>query len=176
MLAGQHVMLRAIEPADLSVLMAWRNRPELRRFFREYRELNSARQLAWFDAVVMGDNRTEMFAICDRSSERLLGACGLCYIDWLRRSADFSIYLGADGMYLDEVCAPEAARLMRDYAYDEMNLHRLWAEVYEIDKRKQAFFISLGFLQEACFREAHWTEGGWCDALYFCHLSSDPRC
>ena len=36
---------------------------------------------------------------------RLLGACGLCYIDFINRSADFSIYIGADDLYIDELYA-----------------------------------------------------------------------
>jgi len=41
MLKGNYVGLRAIECSDLPKLMSFRNRPEYRRFFREYRELNS---------------------------------------------------------------------------------------------------------------------------------------
>jgi hypothetical protein len=175
MLTGDHVSLRAIERDDLSQLMQWRNDPSLRRYFREYRELNAAMQSDWYERIVLADHRTEMFAIVQNQGGRLLGACGLCYIDWLRRSADFSIYIGADGLYLDDRFAPDAARLLMAYAYDELNLHRLWAEVYAIDEPKQAFFRKLGFAQEARFRDAHWTGGAWCDALYFCHLSGDPR-
>ena len=35
MICGKHVSLRAIEKEDLSQLMEWRNKPELRKFFRE---------------------------------------------------------------------------------------------------------------------------------------------
>ena len=37
MLKGKIVGLRAIEEDDLEVLLNWRNQPEYRRFFREYR-------------------------------------------------------------------------------------------------------------------------------------------
>ena len=40
MIRGKKVALRAVEKEDLPYLMEWRNRPEYRQYFREYRELN----------------------------------------------------------------------------------------------------------------------------------------
>jgi RimJ/RimL family protein N-acetyltransferase len=175
MLLGQTTGLRAIEADDLAQLLEWRNRPELRRYFREYRELNGSQQQAWFDGKVNGDPSTRMFAIIERSSGRLLGASGLCYIDWVNRTADFSIYIGADGLYIDPVFAPDAARTMIAYAYDELGLNRLWSEIYAFDKAKTAFFAALGFTLDGRHRQTHWAEGDWHDSLFYSLLSSDPR-
>ncbi len=173
MLLGEHTGLRAIEADDLPQLMEWRNRPELRRYFREYRELNATQQRQWFDGRVNADPSTRMFAIVERNSGRLLGACGLCYIDWVNRTADFSIYIGADGLYIDDRFAPDAARVMIAYAYGELGLHRLWSEIYAFDTAKQAFFERLGFQLDGRHRQTHWAEGGWHDSLYYSLLSSD---
>jgi RimJ/RimL family protein N-acetyltransferase len=172
---GRHTGLRAIEEADLPQLLAWRNRPELRRYFREVRELNSTQQRQWFDTRVNGDASTRMFAIVERSSGRLLGACGLCYIDWVNRTADFSIYIGAEGLYIDERLAPDAAITMIGYAFGELGLNRLWSEIYAFDKAKTAFFQRLGFALDGRHRQTHWAEGAWHDSLYFSLLASDRR-
>lgn len=173
MISGTHTGLRAIEESDLAQLMAWRNRPELRRYFREYRELNSAQQKQWFDRSVIADPNTRMFAIAQLSTGRLLGACGLCYIDWVNRTADFSIYIGADELYIDEIFAPDAARSMTRYAFDELGLHRLWTEIYAFDEQKNAFFNTLGFSLDGRHRQTHWAEGAWHDSLFFSLLSTD---
>ncbi len=175
MIVGRHVGLRAIEEGDLAPLLAWRNDPRLRRYFREYRELNATQQRAWFDSKVNGDPATRMFAIVERTTNRLLGACGLCYIDWVNRTADFSIYIGADDLYIDATFAPDAARVMVDYGFDELGLNRLWTELYEFDDRKIRFFAELGFTQDGRFRQTHWAEGRWHDSVYFSLLASDPR-
>lgn len=175
MLTGSHVGLRAIEESDLPTLMAWRNQPELRRYFREYRELNSSQQHQWFDTKVNSDPTTRMFAIAAKADGLLLGACGLCYIDWVNGTADFSIYIGKDGAYIDDVLAPDAARLMIEYGFGELRLHRLWAEIYSFDTPKQRFFDALGFQRDGCHRETHWAEGKWHDSIYYSLLSSDPR-
>ena len=65
MLKGKYVGLRAIEESDLSQLLLWRNQPNYRRFFREYRELSQVNQRNWFDSKVLNDKNTEMFSIVD---------------------------------------------------------------------------------------------------------------
>lgn len=175
MIAGQLTGLRAVEATDLEPLLAWRNRPEFRRYFREYRELNRSQQQAWFESRVNGDPCTRMFAIQELASGRLLGACGLCYIDWVNRSADFSIYLGADDLYIDERLAPDAALTLIGYGFDELGLNRLWSEIYDFDTAKRAFFDRLGFALDGRHRRTHWAEGAWHDSLFYSLLASDPR-
>lgn len=173
MLKGQHVGLRAVERGDLPQLLEWRNRPDFRRYFREYRELGTDQQAAWYENSVLKDPSTRMFSIVALDDGRLLGACGLCYIDWVNRSADFSIYIGADGAYVDQVFAPDAARQLLAYGFDELNLHRVWAEIYSFDAIKADYLKSLGFRQEGRHRQTHWSEGKWCDSLFFGLLAKE---
>ena len=191
MLAGKCVGLRAIESYDLPQLLAWRNDPRLRRYFREVRELNLTQQRQWFETRVNNDPTTRMFAIVERGSDghgghsghgghgshvgRLLGACGLCYIDWVNRTADFSLYIGADDLYIDERYAPDAAMTMIDYGFGELGLHRLWSEIYGFDAPKQRFFEALGFTLDGVHRQTHWAEGAWHDSHYYSLLSTDAR-
>jgi hypothetical protein len=175
MLTGECTALRAIEAEDLPQLLAWRNEPRLRRHFREYRELNMAQQRQWFDAKVNADPGTRMFAIVEWPAQRLLGAAGLCYIDWVNRNADFSIYIGAGGAYIDERHAPDAARTMIRYAFDELNLERLWSEIYAFDEPKQRLFTQLGFTLEGRHRRTHRAEGAWHDSLFWSLLAGDPQ-
>lgn len=173
MLTGTAVALRAIEESDLPNLLSWRNMPSLRRYFREYRELNSTQQKDWFDNKVNGDPDTRMFAIVDRFTAQLLGACGLCYIDWVNRSADFSIYIGHEQIYIDDILAPDAARTLMSYAYSELNMHRLWAEIYDFDEKKIKFFNSLNFKLDGKHRDTHWHLGSWHSSLFYSHLQTD---
>ena len=170
MLKGKYVGLRAIEESDLSQLLLWRNQPNYRRFFREYRELSQTNQKNWFDSKVLNDKSTEMFSIVDVNTGELLGACGLCYIDWINRNADFSIYIGKDDLYIDEKYAIEAAQIMMKYGFEELNLHKLWSEIYSFDEAKKVMFDRLGFKLEGVHKEKHWTEGKWCDSLFYGYL------
>lgn len=173
MLKGKYVGLRAVEKNDLSTMLAWRNMPEYRKFFREYRELSTANQETWFEAKVLNDKSTIMFSIIDLEKGEIIGVCGLCYIDWINRNADFSIYIGRDSVYIDDKFAVDAAKVMIRYGFDELNLHRLWTELYDFDAKKIEMFTRLGFVQDGRHRETHWTEGKWCDSVYFSLLESE---
>ena len=173
MLKGSFVGLRAIERADLSILLEFRNKPEYRRYFREYRELSMANQNVWYEEIVMNDPKTIMFSIIELESNRLLGACGLCYIDWANKNADFSIYIGADNLYIDDKFALDAALIMVRYGFKELGLHRLWAEIYDFDDDKRKFFETLGFELEGRHHETHWSEGKWHDSLFYSLLNNE---
>lgn len=173
MILGKYVGLRALEKEDLPQLMEWRNNPNMRKFFRETDEINSFNQEKWFESVVAKNSIHKMFAIVKSDTNELMGACGLCYIDWVNRSADFSIYLGYENLYIDEKLAIEAAQLMRDYGFDILNLHRLWAEIYSIDDPKKDFFDTLSFTLDGTLRETYWYEGKWHDSLFYSLLSTD---
>lgn len=174
MIKGKFTYLRAIEKEDLSQLLVWRNMPELRRYFREYRELNYSQQIAWFDQKVNNDTSTRMFSIVDNQNT-LIGAAGLCYIDWINRTADFSIYIGVEGLYIDKHFAPDAAKTMIKYAFEELGLNKLWTEIYSFDQSKAKFLPELGFQLEGKHRQTHWAENSWHDSLFFGLLASDIK-
>lgn len=134
-------------------------------------------QEKWYELVVEGDgdSDTRMFAITELKGERLLGACGLCYIDWANRNADLSIYIGNDDLYIDDEFAPDAARVLLRYGFDELGLHRVWAEIYEFDDAKKRLFDRLNFTLDGRHRETHWSEGGWHDSLFYGILSTEFR-
>lgn len=174
MIKGEHTALRAIEREDLPDLLSWRNDPDLRKYFREYRELNFQQQMNWFENKVNNDICTRMFAIVD-SQQELLGAAGLCYIDWINRTADFSIYIGKNGLYIDELLAPDAAKVMIRYAFDELGINRLWSEIYSFDYDKVKFFDALGFHLDGTHRQTHWAENKWHDSFFFSLLATDTQ-
>lgn len=174
MIEGAHVGLRAIAREDLAQLLIWRNRPQLRRYFREARELNMTQQLQWFECVVLGGtDRIRMFSIQRLADSRLIGACGLTTLDWPRRSGELSLYIGHDDLYCDGVLAPDATRLLLTHGFEELGLNRIWAEVYAFDTAKQDMFAACGFREEGRLREHHWGAGRFWDAVLFGRLRGD---
>lgn len=176
MITGDAAGLRAIEREDLEALRTWRNRPALRRYFREHREITRADQEAWFERMV-SDNRNLMFAVVDIDLDPppLMGAAGLCYVDWVRRSAELSLYIGADDVYIDDRLAPDVLRLLVSHGFEDLGLHRLWTEVYDLDERKAALLQQFGFQLEGRHRDSHFADGEWHDSLYFGLLEDEWR-
>jgi RimJ/RimL family protein N-acetyltransferase len=173
MLTGTNIGLRAIEEGDLEQLLIWRNKPKFRCFFREYRELNLVQQKKWFADINQRDSKSIMFSIVELSNQELLGACGLCYLDLKNRSADLSIYIGKDDMYIDKEYAPDSLKALIKYAYDELNLHRLWTEIYEEDTAKKELYESLSFKVDGLHRDTHFSNGKWGNSWILSDLKTD---
>lgn len=158
MIKGQKIGLRALEKSDLELLRDWRNISHFRKNFREHRELGLFNQEKWFERTMASPN--DYMFIIERLEDQLpLGACGLLYVNWIIRSADFSFYIGHNNSYIDDIYAPEAIDLLIDYGFKNLNLNKVWMELYEFDKQKIDMFTSLfnfkidGKLRENCFEE-----------------------
>jgi RimJ/RimL family protein N-acetyltransferase len=160
MIKGKKVGLRAVEKEDLRYLRDWRNIAEFRKHFREVRELSLTDQEAWFDSLQKTKHINYMFTIVDLDSKKPIGAAGLLYINWIISSADFSFYIGDENKYIgDDGVADEAARLLIDYGFKNLNLHKIWMELYEFDTQKIEFFKNNfdfkqdGLLRDNCFED-----------------------
>lgn len=174
MLQGKFVQLDAIDKEDLPSLKKWRNNPEFRKHFREYRELNNDMQLKWYEAKVVNDNTTEMFAIRGADSQELLGCAGLAYINWVHRHADLSLYIGWQDSYIDDHgYAEDSCRLLLGYAFKEVGLNKVWTEIYEFDYKKKALYDKLGFQQDGMLRQNYFYEGRWWDSRILSILAAD---
>lgn len=162
MIKGKNVYLSAIEENELEQLRKWRNLPEYRKYFREYREISATMQKKWFDNIVNNDNNTIMFSIHDTQNSNLLGCCGLCYINWIHRYSDLSLYIGKDECYIDnDGIAEEGCKLLFDYAFNELELNKIWTEIYEFDDKKNNLYKKLGFKQDGFLREQYFYDGKW---------------
>lgn len=171
MISGAKVYLRAIEPEDLDLLMVWRNQPNFRKYFREYREINSVMQKKWFEGIVLNDKNTLMFSIVLQETGELIGCCGLCYINWIHRYAELSLYIGYQNAYIDDNgCAEEACDLLFKYAFDELDLHKVWAEIFDFDEKKTKLFQKLGMEMEGKLRDNYYYDGTWHDSLIWSRL------
>jgi len=163
MITGKLTGLRAVETSDLEQLKHWRNLPSFRRNFREVRELNNDNQQKWFQLLQNNAARDYMFSIVDLKDNSLIGACGLLYINWMIRSADFSFYIGKDEHYIDDKgYAEDAVNLLVNYGFNNLNLHKIWMELYEFDNKKLDFFRNKfnfkidGTLRDNCFEDGRY--------------------
>jgi RimJ/RimL family protein N-acetyltransferase len=157
MIKGKKTGLRALERADLEQLRDWRNITDFRKHFREVRELSMYNQEKWLEIT---NNRSTdfMFGIVDLENGELIGAAGLLYINWINRAGDFSFYIGRDEAYIDDKgYAYDAAKTLIEYGFNNLNLNKIWMELYEFDEKKLKFFRedfnfqTDGKLRQNCF-------------------------
>jgi len=174
MIKGELVGLRALEAEDLILLRDWRNNPSFRKNFREHRELNMANQNVWFNRTMASTN-DYMFVFERLADGVAVGAGGLLYIDWILRSADFSFYIGLDELYIDDGgLALEAAQLLICYGFNNLNLNKIWMELYEFDIQKIEFFTKkFRFIVDGKLRENCFEDGKYYDSYIISLLRED---
>lgn len=175
MIKGKKVGLRALESEDLKLLRDWRNKTGFRRNFREVRELSLADQEAWLQSLQNTKHINFMFTIIDLETNEPIGAAGLLYINWIIRSADFSFYIGKNDIYVDgSALSVEAAKLLIDYGFNNLNLNKIWMELYEFDKKKIDFFSNkFNFKQDALLRQNCFEDGKYYDSIIISLLRKD---
>ena len=174
MIYGEKVYLRAIEIEDLEQLRLWRNNPDFRKYFREYLDISPEMQNNWFKLVANNDKNTIMFAIVDRLTDKLVGCCGLCYINWVHRHADLSVYIGAGDVYIDvNGYADDACLVLLEYGFSQINLNKIWTEIYEFDQRKIDLYDRLNFQVDGRLRENYYFEGKWWQSIILSKLASE---
>lgn len=173
MIKGKKVGLRAVEKEDLSYLRDWRNIPNFRKHFREVRELSLTDQEAWYESLQRTKHINYMFTIVDLNTGKPIGAAGLLYINWIIRAGDFSFYIGEDQMYIgNDGRAQEAAKLLIDYGFKNLNLHKIWMELYEFDTQKINFFTkTFSFKQDGLLRDNCFDDGRYWDSLIISLIS-----
>ena len=173
MLRGKRLNLRAIEREDLPRLRDWRNLPELRRNFREVRELNMLSQEAWLTRISASAN--DFMFMVELTDGTPIGVAGLVYVHWVLRSADISLYIGHEGIYIDGSggYAEETAQILIKYGFDNLNLHKVWTELYSFDDRKIELFTRLGFGRDAVLRDNCFEDGRYHDSYIYSLIRSD---
>ena len=175
MIKGKLVSLHAIERDDLLKFRDWRNNPDFRKYFREYRELNMRHQEIWFEEKVVKDNTTLMFSIKRNSDGELLGCCGFVYINWVHRHADLSLYIGHNNVYIDDELALDTCDTLLMYGFHELSLNKVWTEIYEFDNKKLDLYNKFKFNQDGLLRENYWYNNRWWDSRILSILARDYK-
>ena len=170
MLSGKKVYLTTVEEENLEQMREWRNEPGLRRYFREYREISRTMQKKWFEKI-NNDNNQVNFEIHDAVTGKIIGHCGLYYINWVSRTGEFGIYIG-DKEYRSGGYGSDTLRTLVKYGFEDLNLNRIWCEVYDNNSSIEVY-KHLGFKPEGTLRQNYYNEGRYWDSHVLGMLKSE---
>lgn len=168
--------LRRAERDDLDPILAWMEDPEFQ-YFLYGDAAQSQRQIR--EKIVLMLGRTPgttlpgaIHLLIDAPGEGLLGMIGLQNISWRNRSCSLDIYIGAKHRRSGTLTAVSVYRAL-EYAFDELNLHRVGALIYAFNQASWRIFEKSGAKRELVLKDHVFRENALHDAYGYGLLRSE---
>jgi len=158
-LIGEKVYLRGIEKEDLKGdYFQWSNDWEVTKYmFRGERPSRMEILEEYYNSVIRSPNDIELI-IVDKKTDKPVGNAGLHSINWIGRAAEYRIMIG-DKKSWNRGYGTEVAKLMLFYAFDRLNMNRVWLGVNAELEGGIRSYKKAGFKEEGTLRQEQYRNG-----------------
>jgi RimJ/RimL family protein N-acetyltransferase len=112
--------------------------------------------------------------VTEGGSTKPIGSCGLHGIDSKDHNATFGIAIGEKD-YWSKGYGTEAARLLINYGFQQLNLHRISSSAVAFNERSIRLHKKVGFREEGRLRQAMFKNGQYHDRVEFGILRQEWR-
>ena len=170
-LKSDKIFLRAVEPTDLEILLAWENDPAYWRVSQTLTPFSKELLAQYVNSAqdIYGLKQIRLM-IGDIPSGQTVGAIDLFEFDPRHQRAGVGILI--DETFRKKGCASDALLLIKNYALNVVGIRNLFATILEDNKASIALFEKTGFekigQRKACFNDGK----KWLDeCLYQCKLT-----
>ncbi len=165
---AQEIRLRVLEKEDLDFIHQLNNNPTIMSFWFEEAHQSMAGLQQSYDKSV--DNERQRDFILDKNGERL-GFVQLAYIEPVHRKAEFAIMI--DPSHQGNGYASIATELAMDYAFQMLNLHKLYLFVDEANEKAIHIYKKAGFGVDATLKDEFFINGTYHDAVVMSIFQKD---
>jgi len=176
MLIGSVVTLRMIEKADAEMIRIWKNSPENYNYFANRNFISDIKQEKWISSKLV-DNSGLYLIIVDNKTGDPIGMTLLEDIDHKNRNACWGIYI-ANMKFRKHIYATEATYLLLNYAFDYLNLYKIYGNTLSNNPKGRSFHQSMGFTEEAVFSKHVFVDGKYENLIWislFCEDWANKR-
>jgi RimJ/RimL family protein N-acetyltransferase len=172
---GKLVRIRAYERSDLDAVMAWVNDEEIIRNLAAPMlfPLSRVAEENFLESNARGVGPDHVWAIETLAGD-YLGGISLTSIDTINRSGQVGIVIGSKPNW-GKGYGTDAMRVVLRFAFDKMNLHRVWLNVYDFNVRGIKSYEKCGFRREGVQRDYRFLDGRYHDSLLMGILEHEYR-
>ncbi len=128
---------------DLPMTLAWRNRDEVRKWFRQSAVIDLALHTAWFRQLQLADDAL-VFIVEDNNNGEAVGQVSIYHIDREIGEAEVGRFIAAPGAS-GKGFIRAAIIALTQFAFGELELARLYLEVIGNNERAIRLYASVGF-------------------------------
>ena len=174
MIEGSKVRLRAVERQDLAQFVEWLNNPEVRENLALYTPLSMTAEEEWYGLMMKNPVEEHPLAIEVKGNNRwkLVGNTSFIHYDTHNRNAEIGIFIG-DEKYWGKGYGAMAVRLMLRYGFNNLNLNRIYLQVFETNPRAIKCYEKVGFVLEGKARQSRFLNGKYIDVLLMSVLKEE---
>lgn len=161
-LEGEKVNLRTVEEEDIEFLREKINRKEVRTHLTARKPVNLKQEQDFYEEVISSDDNVHLAISRD---QEMIGIISLEENEKDLRVAEIGIWV--DPEHHGNGYGTEAAELITEYGFNELNYHRIMARAHGENKGSQRIWEKLGFTKEGELREQVYREGNFTDAYLY---------
>lgn len=168
-LVGEQVSLRPVEEDDLEFIRDGVNHPEVwKAVGGQAVPTNLEIERKFYDD---GNRDDETIQLLITAEDDRVGMLELSPIDWVRGVAEIAYWVHPD--YQGQGIATDALDTVVDYAFDELRLRKVIAEVFATNEASQHVVESAGFVEEGVLRSEEYVDGEPIDVLRYGRLATE---
>ena len=158
---------------DIERYHSWRNDLDVMKTTSPSLDLYSIDETRDFvKNVIINSNSSKSYIIEDIENNIPIGIMSLVKIDSKNRNAECIIDIGDKG-YWGKGYGTEALNILLEYAFLELNLHRISLRVFSFNDKAIRLYDKLGFYKEGIMRESIYRNGKWHDIIIMGILKSE---
>jgi RimJ/RimL family protein N-acetyltransferase len=178
-LEGKTVLLRPLIKEDAKLFVVWFNDPEVKRWltWRLEEVLSLEVEEKWIEEIQKSETwkvfLIEALVGCAKVKVPI-GNCALHDIDWNNQRAGLGVTIG-EKEFWSKGYGTEATRLLLDYAFQKLKLHRIESIMLEDNVPAIKALQKAGYTQEGCRRQHVLRYGRFRNVLTFGILSHECK-
>ena len=163
---GENIYLRGLQKSDLEGdYFDWLNDAEVTKFMDSGVFPNTIEKMEEFYRNTVMSSNNVIFAIVDKETDKHIGNIKLGPINWITGIATLGIMIG-NKEFWGKGYGTEAIKLVLDYAFKRLNLHKVTAGIAAIHQASIKAFQGAGFEIEAQLKSQFFLDGKYYDSLY----------
>jgi RimJ/RimL family protein N-acetyltransferase len=163
MYRGKLVNLRSLEFEDLEASRKWVNDSEVALSVDRARPVSRVQQEQWYSRI-QASNDCVFFAVETTDKATHIGNVWLWNIDWRHRKAELRVLIG-DKDYQGRGYGTEAIHMTTFFAFQGLNLNRVYAYILSNNSRAKRAFEKGGFFCEGILKADRFVMGRYLDVF-----------
>lgn len=169
------IYLRALEISDHLTTYQWRHDPSyLQGVVSTKRYISSETEKEWMIQAIKSHEQLKSvrLAIVLKETEDFIGMIYLTNIDMIHRNAVVGSLIGPD-QHRGMGYVFEARYLLFEYAFNELGLNRISANILEDNKASRKSVEKFGYVQEGVMRDAVYKDGSFKNLISYAMLKNE---